>query len=183
MIFNRLFGAAKPAPVERSVYELIVAQARQPWFYAQLGVPDTVSGRFDMIVMHMFLVLERLSQGNDSDKAFSQALFDEMNRDMDRSLREMGASDVSVGKKVRKMAEVFYGRANAYREALAKPASADEAALVEALQRNLYAEEDSSEGATPLAHYIRRAQVVIAEVALDEISGGTVKFPDAEFAK
>ena len=95
-----------------------MAAARHPVAYAEWGVPDTLDGRFDMITLHTFLVLDRLKG---EDRAFRQELVDEFFRDMDRSLREMGVGDLSVGKKVRKMAEVFYGRLAAYDKALAGP--------------------------------------------------------------
>src|ERR1700761_506939 len=90
------------------VYSAIVAQSRQPRFYAEWGVPDTVTGRFDMISLHLALVLRRLGTERDA-KVFSQALFDLFFKDMDRSLREMGAGDLAVPKKIRKMGEIFYG--------------------------------------------------------------------------
>jgi cytochrome b pre-mRNA-processing protein 3 len=110
----RLFRGTPVVPQER-LYEQIVAQARRPWLYGTIGVPDTVDGRFDMIVLHAYLIFDRLGQADERAKALSQAVFDEMFKDMDRSLREMGASDLAVGPKVRRMAEVFYGRSQAYR--------------------------------------------------------------------
>jgi cytochrome b pre-mRNA-processing protein 3 len=107
-ILNRLSRRPDAAQV---LYEAIVAAARHPVPYADWGVRDTVDGRFDMIALHAFLVLDRLKG---SAEAFRQELVDELFRDMDRSLREMGVGDISVGKKVRKMAEVFYGRVAAY---------------------------------------------------------------------
>ena len=114
MILKRFFQSST-LPV-RPLYEAIVAAARHPVAYAEWGVPDTLDGRFDMITLHMFLVLDRLKG---EDRAFRQELVDEFFRDMDRSLRELGVGDLSVGKKVRKMAEVFYGRLAAYDRALA----------------------------------------------------------------
>lgn len=177
MIFNRLFGTASTKPAERSVYDLIVAQARQPWFYADLGVADTVSGRFDMIALHAFLVLERLGEGSEAEKTFSQALFDEMFRDMDRSLREMGVGDVSVGKRVRKMAEVFYGRAEAYRGAMAGPEAEVDRQLTQAIERNLFAGQPEPHGAGPLAQYMRQAAAALAGRPPADIAAGKLQFP------
>ena len=129
MILQRLFGRkANPTAV---VYDAIVASARQTKFYADMGVPDTLDGRFDMIVLHMFLVLERMKG---EDEKFRQNLTDYFFMDMDRSLRESGVGDLTVGKKVRKMAEAFYGRINAYQNA----SEQGEAQWVEALERNVY---------------------------------------------
>ena len=63
MFFRRFFASAPETKVAREVYSLIVAKARQPFFYATLDVPDTVDGRFDMIALHAFLVIDRLATG------------------------------------------------------------------------------------------------------------------------
>ncbi|MBT3532771.1 MAG: hypothetical protein HN478_02770 [Rhodospirillaceae bacterium] len=126
-----------------ALYLTAVAQARQRAFYAEHGVPDSVDGRFDLIVMHVYLLLQPLNklalQTDRPDIArragdIAQALFDAMFVDMDRSLREMGVSDISVGKRVKHMAKAFYGRVGAYDEGLA---GADDV-LGDALERNLF---------------------------------------------
>src|SRR5581483_7180724 len=127
-LFRRGAGQEPPAAL---LYRSVVEQARRPEFYAAFGVPDTVDGRFDMIALHMFLVLHRLKA---ADPDLGQALFDTMFADMDRSLREMGAGDLGVGRRVRAMAEALSGRIAAYDAGL----SADDAALAGALRRNLY---------------------------------------------
>lgn len=129
MILQRLFGRKTNSIA--AVYDAIVASARQPHFYANLGVPDTLDGRFDMIVLHLFLVLDRMKG---EDEKFRQSLTDYFFMDMDRSLREIGVGDLTVGKKVRKMAEAFYGRINAYQTAMEQ----GEVQWVPALQRNVY---------------------------------------------
>jgi cytochrome b pre-mRNA-processing protein 3 len=146
MIFGLFNKSGKRASLVRAAYEKIVAAARQPKFYADWGVPDTVEGRFDMIALHGFLAIDGLA-----DKRFAQEIADELFRDMDRSLREMGAGDVTVPKKVRKMAEVFYGRAAAYRQALE---SGRDDAIDAALARNVFAE---SAGDIPaMRDYVKR---------------------------
>ncbi|HMT15501.1 MAG TPA: ubiquinol-cytochrome C chaperone family protein, partial [Aestuariivirga sp.] len=103
----------KPSPKpEDRLYAAIVAATRRPRFYAEWGVPDTFDGRFDMLVAHLYLVVERLKdEGQDE---LGRALIERFITDMDDVLRELGTSDVTVGKKVRKMAEAFHGRAAAY---------------------------------------------------------------------
>src|SRR6185436_17545073 len=91
------------------VYRAIVAQSRQPVFYAQWGVPDTVTGRFDMLSLHIGLEFRRLGGGGKPASDFAQALFDLFFKDMDRQLREMGAGDLSVPKKIHNMGNLFYG--------------------------------------------------------------------------
>lgn len=176
MIFRRLFKSDAHRIEVRGVYDAIVAQARQPAFYAALGVPDTVSGRFDMIVLHAFLVLERLRQGGEQTVAFSQALTDELFLDMDRSLREMGVGDLSVAPKVRRMLEVFHGRLTAYRAA----AEAEEGAFAAALRRNVYAGEDAAGNAGRLAIYTETAARAVDDLTAQDIMAGHLNFGAAE---
>ena len=116
-----------------TLYAKAVAQARQPVFYDRGAVPDSVDGRFDLLVLHMFLLLHRLGAEGAEGRKLAQKLFDLMFADMDRSLREMGVSDMSVGKRVKEMARAFYGRLDAYEKGLG-----DAAGLEAALARNLY---------------------------------------------
>ena len=117
--FN-LFGLLGGGRTERSGYELYgaaVAAARDPYFYVELGVPDTLDGRFDLVGLHAFLLIRRFSEDK-AAKDLAQAVFDAMFNDMDVNLREMGVGDLSVGKKVRVMWEAFHGRAAVYAEAM-----------------------------------------------------------------
>jgi len=171
----RLFRGTPTVPFER-LYGEIVAQARQPWLYSTAGVPDTVDGRFDMIVLHAFLIFDRLSGGDERAKALSQAVFDEMFKDMDRSLREMGASDVGVGPKVRRMAEVFYGRSQAYSDALRQEGEARRQALIAALARNVFAGNEGADPAAPLADYVLEEHHGLAERPLEQLLSGHAGF-------
>ncbi|WP_374466727.1 ubiquinol-cytochrome C chaperone family protein, partial [Ferrovibrio sp.] len=92
-----------------ALYRAIVAQSRQAGFYREHGVPDSLDGRFDMIVLHSFLVMRRLRRIGAAAEPLSQQLFDLMFADMDSNLREIGVGDLSVGKKVKAMAQAFYG--------------------------------------------------------------------------
>jgi len=159
-----------------SLYAKAVAQARLPVFYAEREVPDTVDGRFDLLVLHVFLLLHRLGGDGKAMRAVTQGLFDLMFADMDRSLREMGVSDMSVGKRVKEMARAFYGRVDAY-----EPALNDAAALREALARNLYRGADvSGDSLTAMAHYIQRQVAALAALSSAEIADpGKPCFADA----
>ena len=167
MILKRLFQ--RPQPPERRVYEAIVAAARHRAFYAGMAVADTIDGRFDMISLHAFLVLDRLKG---AEQAFRQALVDELFRDMDRSLREMGVGDISVGKKVRKMAEVFYGRVAAYDRALGEGGDALEGAIA----RNVFPDGPAGESSSRLADYARDQRAHLARQTPAAIAGGDVQF-------
>src|SRR5579859_545768 len=144
-----------------TLYAKAVEQDRLPAFYAEREGPDTADGRFDLLVLHVFLLLHRLGAEGRETKRLNQGLFDLMFADMDRSLREMGVSDMSVGKRVKEMARAFYGRVDAYEPVLDDPAK-----LQEALARNLYRGAEVKQASlTAMAHYIQKQVAVLA--ALD----------------
>jgi cytochrome b pre-mRNA-processing protein 3 len=101
-----------------AIYGMIVTQAREPLFYRDLGVPDTVNGRFDLLLLHLWMVLRRFRSARDG-ATLSQALFDRFCEDMDANLREMGVGDLTVPKRMQAFGEAFYGRVAAYDAALA----------------------------------------------------------------
>jgi cytochrome b pre-mRNA-processing protein 3 len=170
VILRWLFGTQKTDPSE-ALYGAIVAAARQPRFYAEWLVPDTIDGRFEMMVVHAFLVLERLKQIGPSADGLAQALTDRFFAEMDAALRQAGVGDLSVGKKVRKMAEAFYGRAAAYRSGL----SAGHVTLTEAVTRNIYGASDNTYAAA-LAKWIEAAKVQLAEMKLPDFETGKIRF-------
>ena len=106
-----------PRGTIEAIYGMIVTQAREPLFYRDLGVPDTVNGRFDLLLLHLWLVLRRLKSA-EGGTALSQALFDHFCNDMDDNLREMGVGDLTVPKRMQAFGEAFYGRTAAYDLAL-----------------------------------------------------------------
>lgn len=169
MIFNGLLRKRETA--SERLYGAIVAAARHPVPYADWGVADSLDGRFDMIALHLFLVLDRL-KGDVPE--LRQALVDTFFDDMDRSLREMGVGDLSVGKKVRKMAEVFYGRVTAYEKALAE----DEGALRSALARNVYPDGEPGGAVAKLAAYALDCRDRLAAQPMDRLAAGEVMFPE-----
>ncbi len=166
-VIARLF---RQDPADRDVgmlYVRLVERSREPAFYLKCGVPDTFDGRFDLLVLHAFLVLERLAGQGEREDALVQSLIDRLFADMDVTLREMGVGDLSVGKKVKRMAEAFYGRARAYREGLAAPKTE---ALVEALRRNLYRSADPEpEQLAAMADYVRRESAALADMPVDAL--------------
>ena len=112
------FRASAASRSIRDLYGVIVAQARSAAFYTDYGVPDTVLGRFDLIVLHLVLVLARLNGDGSSARGIGQKLFDLFCHDLDANLREMGVGDVAVPKRMRNFGEAFYGRQGAYLAAL-----------------------------------------------------------------
>ncbi len=155
------------------LYLSVVGQARQPVFYRDMGVPDTPLGRFEMISLHAFLLFRRLSGMGQAGRALGQGVHDVMFADMDRSLREMGVGDLSVGKKVKKLAKNLYGRIAAYDEGLG---GADDI-LVAALERNLFAESDARpDQITALAGYMRRQAAGLERQEESALMSGAVVF-------
>lgn len=177
---GRALGRDPHREAATSLYAAAVEQARRPAFYQAHGsyeapdVPDTVDGRYDLLGLHVFLLLRRLRAGPGDTKALSQALFDVMARDLEDNLRELGVGDLKVGKKVRELAERFYGRAGAYEAALGEGAPAG--ALAEAVGRNVL-DDEAALGAATLARYVRAAEARLAEQPIEALRGGTVRFP------
>jgi cytochrome b pre-mRNA-processing protein 3 len=130
-----------------SLYERVASASRVPGLYAELGIPDTLEGRFESLSLHMVLTLRALrhlpAPADDVAKDLTDAFF----RDLDASLREMGTGDTVVPKRMKKLASSFYGRAHAYDAPLERE---DEAALAEALGRNACGADAP---AFPLARY------------------------------
>jgi cytochrome b pre-mRNA-processing protein 3 len=171
MAFARLFGHSPEKIAAAAIHRAAVDQARLVPFYADHGVPDTLDGRFEMIILHVFLVLHRL-RGIAEAQKFGQTLYDVLFSDMDRALREMGTGDLSVGKQVKRMAEGFAGRIKAYRDGLAGAAD-----LEEALRRNLYGTvTPSAADLAFMAAYVRRQDAALAGQDAGEIVGGRVAF-------
>lgn len=166
-------------PHERAGFELYghaVAAARQPRPYAEWGVPDSTAGRFELISLLVGLLIRRLKgEGNETGDALGQAVFDAMFSDMDVNLREMGVGDLSVGKRVKFLWESFHGRATAYAEAMG---SEEDAPLVEALARNVWAGADPPEGGPEaLAGWARRVAANLAAQPIDDLVTGRASFP------
>ena len=166
------FHKLKRDSIFATLYGMIVAQARSPSFYVGYGVPDTVAGRLDMIVLHLVIFLQCLKHGSSAAQSLGQEVFDLFCRDMDDNFREMGVGDLAVPKEMRRVGEAFYGRAKAYEDALAS----DDAALVGALARNIYGMPPH--GARRLAAYMREAARQLA--AQDHFADGKLHYPDPD---
>ncbi|MDJ0683335.1 MAG: ubiquinol-cytochrome C chaperone family protein [Alphaproteobacteria bacterium] len=163
------------APAE-ALYGQVVNAARQPMLYNAYGVPDTVDGRFDMIVLHLFLLIDRFS-GEGRQHPVLQAVLEELFVDMDRSLRELGAGDTGVKKRIHVMIDSLYGRLEAYNQAL----KGGEAEMAAALARNVYRAPDAAPaGVESLTGYVYRARETLAGQTEDAILAGAVQFPMGE---
>ncbi len=175
MVLSRWFRRDPREGRARALYETVVAQARQPGFYSHCGVPDTVDGRFELIALHVFLVLHRLKADRPETAELAQDLFDTLFRDMDQSLRELGAGDLGVGPRVKHMAQGLYGRIDAYETGLEGP----EGALEAALGRNLYGTvTPQPEQLRSMAGYLRREVDGLARREPADLEAGTPGFGD-----
>lgn len=179
-MFARLFRRDRSAETAaEAAYGAIVAQARQPALYAVLGVPDTVTGRFEMVVLHTVLVIRRMRQEGGDGAALGQLVFDAFCRDMDQSLRELGFGDLAVPKRMKKLGESFYGRAEAYGRTLD-----DRAMLAEAIARNVFPDGATTASAGRLADYAVAAAAALSATPVARLGEGATVFPDpAIFAK
>jgi len=169
MILSLFKKSSDSAPVY-AVYNAIVAQSRQPVFYAEWGVPDTVTGRFDMISLHMALVFRRLRSDDQAIKDFSQAVFDLFFKDMDRSLREMGVGDLSISKRIQKMGNLFFGLLAAVNAAMD---SRNMQGLDDVLSRNVYAEIENPP-VRKLSQYMVEQSEFLGGQTIDAIMAGNL---------
>jgi cytochrome b pre-mRNA-processing protein 3 len=174
-----MFALFRTDPVHEAAvaaYRRVVDQARRPAFFTDCGVPDTVDGRFELICLHAFLYLHRLKRDQPRSAALGQRFFDEMFADFDRSLREMGTGDLSVGREIRRMAEAFYGRIEAYEKGL----SEGDPSLAAALTRNLFGTASPRTAQlAALADYTRREAAALARQATAPLLAGEVAFGEA----
>ena len=160
-----------------AIYGMIVTQAREPIFYRDLGVPDTVNGRFDLLLLHLWLLLRRLRtvQGvNGGATELSQALFDRFCEDMDDNLREMGVGDQTVPKRMRAFGEAFYGRVQAYDQAT----DAGGEALASAICKNIL-NGAGMDQARQLAAYAQATAADLARASEAALLDATFAFPPA----
>lgn len=173
------FRRTRRDPNIASLYGAIVAQARAQAFYREMGVPDTVSARIDMIMLHLVLVLRRLRRIPQAGPAMGQDLFDWFCRDVDDNFREMGVGDLKVPKEMRRVAEAFYGRAKAYDAALDGD---DQAALTAAVARNVFGAAAQPLGVGQLATYIQHAARQLDGQSDAAVQRAELAFPDPEIA-
>ena len=173
MLLDRLFRPRPAQAAGRALYALAVDQARSPALYAELGVPDTVEGRFELYSLHVVLLLDRLRGQGPEAADVSQVLFDAYVKDLDTALREMGVGDLSVGKKMRKLGEAFYGRGKAYDAAFA--ALPDSGPLEALLVRTVYAGA-LAPAAPRLAAYVIAQRTALAAQPFERLAAGAAEW-------
>jgi len=158
----------------QNLYGSIVAQTRAPAFYAELGVPDTVEGRFELLVLHIFLVLERLQMGGAKGDALAQQLVDIFVADMDTTMRELGVGDMVVSKKMRSLADAFYDRLSSYRDTLG---GIGDTGLKHLLRNNLQAGSATNDALTgSLADYVLGTRQALEHQSWESLEAGELDF-------
>lgn len=172
-MLKRLFKPRPAVVAGRALYASVVAQARKPALYADLGVPDTPEGRFELYSLHVYLILERLKDQGAQAADVGQALFDTYVSSLDHALRELGVGDLSVGKRMRKLGEAFYGRIQSYEQALA--ALPDTEPLEALITRTAYAGVEAAK-APALAAYVTGQRAALAALPLERFYVGEIEW-------
>jgi cytochrome b pre-mRNA-processing protein 3 len=160
-----------PAGTIETIYGMIVTQAREPIFYRDLGVPDTVNGRFDLLLLHLWLLLRRLRTVAQGGVELSQAVFDRFC--VDDNLREMGVGDQTVPKRMRAFGEAFYGRVQAYDQAIDTGAET----LAQAICKNIL-NGAGMDQARRLAAYAVAANEDLGQTGDPALLRGSFTFPE-----
>lgn len=171
MLLDRLFRPRAAQAAGRALYAQTVEQARSPGLYADLGAPDTAEGRFEIYSLHVVLLLDRLRGHGEAATEVSQVLFDTYVKDLDHALRELGVGDLSVGRKMRKLGEAFYGRGKSYEAAFA--ALPNDEPLQALLIRTVYADADAAP-APRLTAYVLAQRAALAQQPLEALTAGEV---------
>ena len=170
-MLNRLFRRGPARDAGEAMYAALVSQARDARLYEALGAPDTVEGRFEVYTLHLVLLIDRLNAEGAGSKPVSQALFDAYVKALDAALREMGVGDLSVGKKMRKLGEAFFGRVKSSQAAFA--ALPDTAPLCEFLARTVYAGIEAPP-VLALADYLLGQRAHLAAQPVERLLAGRV---------
>ncbi len=170
---SRLFGARRERAALRPLYDALVAAAREPDWYRDGGVPDTIEGRFDMVATMVALALLRLEAEGEGGRAESVQLTELFIDDMDGTLRQIGIGDFVVGKHVGKLLGALGGRLGALREALA-----GEAPLEPAVRRNLFRDGPADEAQVRwVGERLRRRHDAFAATGMEPLLAGRLPQP------
>jgi cytochrome b pre-mRNA-processing protein 3 len=159
-MLNLLRKSAARQELGRALEEQLARRARTPCFFESLGVPDTMDGRFDLVALHAWLALVRLKQACRDEAA--QALTDALFVGFDEALREQGVSDMGMGRRMKAMANAFYGRLAAY------DAAHGIEQMAEVLARNVWRGQADPAKARELAAYVETARTALAASDMDQ---------------
>jgi cytochrome b pre-mRNA-processing protein 3 len=174
LIDRMLSGPDRREVIAQRLYAALTTQSRRPEFYVTCGVPDSVDGRFEMVALHAFLLFRRLKGQGDKAGAVAQSVYDVMFGDFDASVRELGAQDLGVGRRIKFMTEAMNGRFAAYDAGLAGGPNELELAL----KRNLYGTtEPHDDMLKRMTEYVRAADAALSGQPVDQLMRGLLNFP------
>jgi cytochrome b pre-mRNA-processing protein 3 len=173
-MFDMLLAKSAAKGAAERLYASAAGQARWETLYARMGAPDSVGGRFELLTLHVILLIDRLKDASAAADDVRQKLFDVYVSNLDAALREMGVGDLVVGKHMRKLGEAFYGRARAYDAAF--QALPELAPLEDTLSRTLF-EEGRPGSASELAAYAARCRAFLAKADDQSLIAGDARWP------
>jgi cytochrome b pre-mRNA-processing protein 3 len=164
------------------IYGVVVTAARKPELFAEFAVPDTIPGRYEMVALHTFLALERLSSADVGGDLMTRLVVERFVVDMDDCFRELGFGDTSVPKNVKKAAGGLYERSTLYRAALAETSDDElQTALLHYVYGGSTAKPEAWQQPDPvatagLARYMRRQTAVLAAIPAEQVMRGVMAF-------
>ena len=166
-IYSVLFGSSKTElEIYKKLYYKCLQASRRPEFYTEFEVADTFDGRFDMLCLIVSVLIQKLNQESHKTREFSQLLFDIMFKDIDLTLREMGAGDLGVGKRVKIMSESFMGRLTKYSKSLE---NSDKLLLADTLSRNLYRQDGKINRDSKICEFVFNFHNKISQLDMDYV--------------
>ena len=176
-MLNWLNGRSTTTHKAEELYGKVVAAARQPAFYGPGRVADTPEGRFELVALHLFLIIERVKDVKPEGTEIARHMIEAFVTDMDDCMREMGVGDLTVPKRVKRAAAGFYERAGAFREGLSNPSNK---ALDEAVGKYTYQGKSRADQHRVLAAYVRMSSAALAKAKPDDNIVGSFNFPRPE---
>ena len=178
------FAKQSPKRKASDLYGMVVAAARQPAFYGPERVADTPEGRFELVALHLFLLAERLTAEKPEGEELARHLIEAFVTDMDDCMREMGVGDLTVPKRVKRAAAVFYERSGAYRDALAaaNTATGGTDPLSDVIASALHGEQRPSVFSANMASYMRANHAILTKASAADVAAGKIAFAQPSLA-
>lgn len=176
-MLSALFKKSTTATLPEQLYGGLVTQARSPVFFTDLGLPDTVMGRFDALSLHIYMLARRFrAEGTNPTMDLSQEIFDLYVSDVERALRELGIGDTSVPKKKKKMIRSFYGQIEDFDAALE---DMNETIIAEKVTARYLIDSQSTDPAT-LTRYMLETEKHLKAQEIKDIMSGKLTWVSAE---
>ena len=173
MILNLFRKKRANSAIIKRQYEELTDAARQLPFYRDMNVPDTVLGRFEMLSIFMMLYIRATKNKGEAVEGLAQDIVDAFFEDIDHSIRELGIGDAGVPKRMKKLAGMFYGRADSYGKAIENN---DIEALKTALVRNIFPENiENAPDMSELGRYLIATDNALENFDIEQMVQGNLK--------